>query len=255
MNYKQSLVSCKCAQPMIIRILCLVGLLLPAIAMARPTMLISSAVFPPFTTEAHNGFEDRLIPEMYRRAGFDSEVRRLPGQRGLLMVEDGYMDSTFSRVKGIVKNYDHLVQMKEPTFRRDFVVFSKNRNLDIKDWHSLAPLSVAIINGWKILEWNIKQYKSLQKVKDAKQLFRFLDSGRVDAVVYAKYSGLYLLNELGIDDVVIVGQPLASKDMCVILNQKHRSLLPELDRILRQMKQDGFYQKVFDETIGPLINQ
>jgi len=222
--------------------------------LAQPTMTISSAVFPPFTTQANDGFEDRLIPEMYRRAGFASDVRRLPGQRGLLMVEDGYMDSTFSRVRGITRHYKHLVQMDEPTFRRDFVVFSKNRELNIENWDSLRPLSIAIMNGWKILEWNIKQYKSLNKVKDAHQLFQLLDSGRVDAVVYARYSGLYLIDKLGVNDIFIVGKPLASKDMCVILNDKHRALLPQLNQILRSMKKDGSYQKIFNQTIGKLTD-
>lgn len=218
--------------------------------LAQPVMTISSAVFPPFTTQANDGFEDWLIPEMYRRAGFASDVRRLPGQRGLLMVEDGYMDSTFSRVRGITHHYKHLVQMDEPTFRRDFVVFSKNRELNIENWDSLRPLSIAIINGWKILEWNIKQYKSLNKVKDARQLFKLLENGRVDAVVYARYSGLYLIDKLRVNDIFIVGKPLASKDMCVILNEKHRALLPQLNQILRSMKKDGSYQKIFNQTIG-----
>ncbi len=216
-------------------------------------MVISSAVFPPFTTEAHDGFEDRLIPEMYRRAGFQSDVRRLPGQRGLLMVEDGYMDSTFSRVCGIVKKFKNLVQMDEPTFQRDFVVFSKHKDMHIKNWDSLAPYSVAYINGWKILEWNIKKYKSLHKVKNARQLFRLLQNDRVDAVVFAKYSGLFLLNELGIKDAMIVGRPLASKDMCVILNKRHQKLLPQLNQILRTMKEDGAYQTIFDATLGNLV--
>lgn len=224
-------------------------------ALAQPTLVISSAVFPPFTTEAHDGFEDRIIPEMFRRAGYLSDVRRLPGQRAISLVEEGYMDADFSLVKGIAKRLKNLVQMNEPTFRRDFVVFSKNKNLTIENWDSLKPYSVAFMNGWKILEWNIKNYKSLTKTSNPRQLFKLLDNDRVDTVVYAKYSGLYLIQQMGMKDIAIVGKPLATRDMSVVLNKKHAPLVPRLDQILRDMKQDGFYQQAFDDTIGPLLKQ
>ncbi len=165
------------------------------------------------------------------------------------------MDADFSLVKGITRRLKNLVQMEEPMFQRDFVVFSKNPQMQIENWDSLKPYSVAFMNGWKILEWNIKNYKSITKASSPQQLFKLLANDRIDAVVYAKYSGLYLLQQMNLQDISIVGKPLASKDMCVVLNKKHAALVPELDRILREMKQDGFYQQAFDQTIGPLLAQ
>ena len=236
-------------------ILLMNALLSSALAAAQPTMTISSSIFPPFTNEANTGFEDRIIPEMFRRAGYHSDVRRLPGQRAITLTEEGYMDADFSLVKGITSQLKNLVQMNEPTFRRDFVVFSKNKNMSIEHWNSLKPYAVAFVNGWKILEWNIKNYKSLTKASNPRQLFKLLENDRVDAVVYARYSGLYLLQKMGFTDIAIVGKPLATKDMCVVLHKKHKQLVPRLDKILRDMKQDGFYQQAFDETIGPLLKQ
>ena len=190
---------------------------------------------------------------MYQRAGFNLDVRRLPGQRGLKMVEDGIMDSTFMRVKGIIKRFKNLVQMDEPVFKRDFVAFSRNPDITIENWDSLAPYNVAYVNGWKILEWNIKKYKSIQAVKNTQQLFQLLDNNRVDVIVYAKYAGLYTLKQMGIKDVHIVGKPFATKEMAVILNKKHKDLLPKLNATLKAMKEDGTYQKYFDKTLGQLI--
>lgn len=224
-----------------------------AAALQKPKIVASSADFPPFTTADHKGFEDYLVPEMYRRAGFQLEVHRLPGQRGLKMVEDGNMDSTFMRVKGIIKNFKNLVQMDEPVFKRDFVAFSRNKNINIENWDSLEPYNVAYVNGWKILEWNIKKYKSIQAVKTSKQLFQLLDKNRVDVIVYAKYAGLYTLNQMGIKGVHIVGKPFATKEMAVILNKKHKDILPKLNATLKAMKDDGTYQQYFDKTLGQLI--
>ncbi len=220
---------------------------------AESELLITSAVFPPFTTEARDGFEDRLIPEIYRRAGYSVRIERLPTYRALIMVEEGQADGVTSHVMGITRNFRNLVQMSEPLFRRDFVAFTRDPDLKIRDWNSLEPYSVAIMNGWKILEWNIKRYQSLHKAKNAEQLFRLLDSGRVDVVVYARYSGLYLLDKLGIEGVRIADRPLATRDMALILNKRHADKLPKLDAALREIKRDGTWQEVYDETIGPLL--
>ncbi len=222
---------------------------------ARETLKISSAVFPPFTTENYDGFEERLVSEMYDRIGYDVDFRRLSGQRALKMVEQGRIDSTTMRVIGIVKNFKNMIQMTEPMFERDFVVFSKNRNLPIQNWDSLEPYSIAYMNGWKILDYNVKKYQSKKIAKKATQLFQFLVNDRVDLVIFARYSGLQILQNLGITDVYVVGKPLATKGMSLMLNKKHADLVPKLDNTLRAMKQDGSYQKIFDETLGHLIQQ
>lgn len=220
---------------------------------ADKTINISSAVLPPFTTDNNDGFEDQLIPEMYKRLGLNPVVHRISGKRALTLVEDGEIDSTMSRVIGITKNFKNMVQMKEPIFSRDFIAFTKKKDITINTWEDFKNYNVGFMNGWKILEINIKQYASLTQPKKISQLFKLLENDRVDVIVYAKYAGLYQIDHLGMKDVRIAGKPLASKNLSIIVNKKHSALVPKLDQVLRDMKADGSYQKMYDATITPLI--
>jgi polar amino acid transport system substrate-binding protein len=218
-----------------------------------PTSLtIASEIFPPFSTRDLTGFEDLLAIEMYRRIGIEIDIARLPSERVLANANEGIDDGTHSRVGGMAEKFGNLVQIDESVLSRDYVAFSRHTDIEIADWGSLKPYNVAIINGWKILEWNIKGTKSLAKVKTTEQLFKMLESGRVDIIVYARWAGLHTVRELRLEGVRDLEAPLATRDVYWYLHKKHEALVPQAEAALREMKRDGTYQRIFEQTLGRL---
>lgn len=228
--------------------------LLPfGLSWALPPFVINSEVIEPFSTPALDGFDDRIATEMYKRAGYQLLITRLPAERGLIMADRGIHDGILSRVGGVLQQrYPNLVQLDEPTFQRDFVAFSKQKDLKIESWDDLKDFNVGIITGWKILENNIKNAKTLTKVKGVPQLFRLIEEDRADVIIFARYSGLQKIKDFGITDLQVVGKPLATKDMTYYVHSRHKGLIPKLNESLRAIKEDGTWQQIYADTIGKL---
>ncbi len=218
-----------------------------------PSLTIVSEVFPPHSTADARGFEDLLAKEMFRRIGVAVEIEHLPSERVLLHANQGDKDGAHSRIAGMSEKFPNLVQLRESTMQRDYVAFARGADIEISDWDSLAPYHVGIVNGWKILEWNIKQAKSLTKVRTARQLFQLLDAGRVDIVVYGRWVGLHVIRELGLQGLRDIDPPLATREVFAYLHRKHQDLVPRVSTALGEMKRDGAYQRIFEQTLGHLV--
>lgn len=226
----------------------------PVSAQSPASLTIASEDLPPYSTRERTGFEDLLATEMYRRLGIELRIIPLPSERVLANANAGIEDGVFGRIGGMTEKYPNLVQFEESIRLSEFVAFSRRRDIEISGWDSLKPYNVGIITGWKILEWNIKESKSLTKVKTVRQLFKMLDAGRVDVVVYMRWAGLHSIRELDIEGVRIVEPPLATKKSYWYLHKKHRDLVPRASAMLREMKRDGTYDRIFEQVLGQLVS-
>mgnify|MGYP002525621545 CR=1 FL=1 len=219
---------------------------------AAETLTIAADITPPFSNAEKSGFDDRLIKEIFRRIGYAVAIQNLPSERVLINANDGLLDGTQSRIGGMSEKYPNLVQLEERSREIELVAFTRMSNLEIVDWTSLAPYHVGIVTGWKILEWNIKQSKSLIKVGSAEQLFKMLDARRIDVAVYARWPGLQLIGDLGFKNIRVVDPPFATRDLFAYLHKRHARLIPKASEALRAMKADGSYQRIHDQTLGAL---
>lgn len=222
------------------------------LADAQTSLRIGVVEFPPFSNLDKSGFEDLLSQEMYRRIGVEIDIIHLPAERALANANAGVDDGTGSRVGGMAEQYPNLVQIGENVLSREYVAFTRRNDIEISDWNSLKPYRVGIITGWKILEWNIKGTKSLSKVQTTRQLFKILDAGRVDLIVYGRWAGLHTVQDMDIPNVRDLKPPLATKKVYWYLHKKHTHLVPRASAALQEMKRDGTYQRIFDQTLGQL---
>lgn len=191
---------------------------------------------------------------MFRRIGVAITFNFLPAERGLWNANSGVDDGLATRVGGLSKKYTNLVQFEEKLFDFDFVAFTRNPNVQINGWASFERYSVAIINGWKIFEANIKKTRSLTKVGDSRQLFDMLMADRVDVIAYSKIPGLQFIKENGLQGIRVLAPNLASLPVYFYLHNRHVGLAVKASRELRQMKVDGSYQRIYDATLGGLLN-
>ncbi|GAB4356213.1 MAG: transporter substrate-binding domain-containing protein [Kiloniellaceae bacterium] len=215
---------------------------------------ISASNAPPYSTPDKTGFEDRLFTEIFRRLGIEVRIYDVPSERGLSLLNEGRDDGTLARNAGMAQRYPNLVQFSEKALDREYLAYTKRADIEVTDWNSLAGFDVGIVNGWKILEENITTAGSLIKVRDGAQLFRILDEGRIDLAVFNRWGGLYLLRELGLKGVRALEPPLARRKVFFYMNKRHAALAEQASEVLRQMKLDGSYQRLIDETLGPLTS-
>lgn len=216
------------------------------------TIVLSTANDPPNATDDHTGFCDRIMVEAFKRLGLGLEIVNLPSERALINANEGLDDGNFARVEGLEKQYPNLIRVAEEITTFEFVAFSAAAPFKTTGWASLQPYNVGIITGWKILESNISEVKSLTKVRDEKLLFGLLAAGRTDVVVYDRMQGRVVLRQLGLRGITVLEPPLAMKSMYPYLHKRHADLVPRLEQTIREMRKDGTIRRIAAEVLGPL---
>ncbi len=222
-------------------------------AWGEKILYLNTALTYPLSTATQTGFVDRLVQQALERLGYRLHISHLPAERALINANAGIDDGDLLRIGGLSTLYPNLVQVPEKVIDMDFVAFTRQRQLRIDGWASLPGHAVAIINGWKILEQNIPPETRPDKVKNARQLFTLLLKDRADLVLYSRWAGLGFLSRNQIHGIKILEPPLAKRAMFVYLNKKHRELVPRLAASLRQLKADGSYQRIFEQTLSPVL--
>ncbi|MBF0559412.1 MAG: transporter substrate-binding domain-containing protein [Nitrospirae bacterium] len=236
------------------RILCAFIAVFLAFASAAHSqvLIMNTANDPPNSTDDYSGICDIVMTEAFKRIGIKLEIVNLPSERALINANEGIDDGNYARIEGLEKTYPNLIRVPEEITRFEFSAFSKNVHFKPTGWDSLAPYNVGIITGWKILETNITNAKSLTQVKDETLLFNLLAADRVDVVVYERMQGKYFLNNSGMKNIVVLIPPLTVKSMYPYLHKKHKELVPKLAEALKSMKKDGTYAKIVDGVLKSL---
>lgn len=212
------------------------------------TLVLNTNHISPRSTPQGAGFEDRIIDEAFRRIGLEVKIIDVPSERALINVNEGMDDGNFARIAGLELRYPSLVMVPEKICEFEFAAFTMDPAVKIDGWESLKPYDVGIEIGWKILEANIVGARSLTKVKDHKALFDLLVNGRADLVIFDLMEGEALIKELGFSGVRTIQPLLAKQDMFLYLNLRHAALVPKLAAALREMKNDGTFQRIMSSV-------
>lgn len=192
-----------------------------------------------------------LSREAFSRVGLASKLINTPSERSLQMANQGEVDGEGLRIAGLSQQYPNLVQIPERFIGISFVAFSKDAMINLNQgWESLKPQRIAFITGWKMFEANASDAKVVNRVSTPEQMFRMLDSGRIDLALYTRADGIALIRSLGLSSIAPLSPPLKDVDMYLYLNKKHEALVPQIAQALREMKADGTYNKIMFSIIS-----
>lgn len=211
---------------------------------------LSASDANPYTSPDGSGAADRIVREAFRRAGVEARIVHAPSERSLVNANEGIVAGEYLRIAGLEEHYPNLVRVPEPICEYEFTAFATDRGIRVRGWESLRPYNVGYITGWKILEHNVTGVKSVTTVRNEMALFELLRSGRADLVIYERLRGEALLRRTGNKDIRPLSPPLARREMFLYLNRRHETLVPRVARALRQMKQDGTWQRIMASVPG-----
>jgi len=232
--------------------------ILMAILLSFPTFaenkinLSYSATQPPMHTSQLTGFVDLVLTEAFKRIDYKVDISRVDNEHSLINTNKGIVDGLSQRISGLTKHYPNLIRVPEKIVDWQFVAFSKQNINTSKGWNSLTPYTVAIITGWKIFEYNIPERTSVTKVKNTEQLFNLLNKSRCDIILFERFQGLQFIKKMGYKNMKLLEPAMAKREMFTYLHKKHASLVPKLSRALKEIKNDGTYQLLYDRILAPL---
>lgn len=233
--------------------LLLLAMLLATPLHAAQTLVLVTADQPPLSTNDQNGFSDRVIREACKRLGIEAQIIPLSSARTLSNVEQAIDDGNFLRIAGVEKSFPHLIRVPEAIIEVQFVIFSKRKGLKTPTWSSLKPYHVGYVRGWIIAEQNLKQVRQTTVVENRTSLFKVLESDRIELALAELYGGYYLMHTLNLPQLSIAQPPLATREMFLYLHKRHEKLVPRLAATLKEMKRDGSYDAIFQQTLAPYL--
>jgi polar amino acid transport system substrate-binding protein len=216
------------------------------------TMTASAAA--PLYFEDGSGLYNLLVEEIFKRLNIEIKLVWLPAKRALTSTNDGVYDGNIARTRAVEKKFTNLIRVPEKVFDYEFMAYSKNPSITLPDWASLKPYVVGIINGWQIVERNVADARLVTRANDYEQLFKLLDKGRVEIAILDRAMGSWKLKQLGLD-IYPIEPPIIKQPMFIYLNRKHESLVPEIARVVAEMKQDGTFTAIYEKALPDYGNR
>ncbi len=226
---------------------------LPLGALAENNVFHINTGFPPPVADIYR----LVLNDAFNRIGARVDLRSIAGERSLRLANQGIDDGDCCRIREINQHYPNLVRVEVPVIQVDFVAFVKDESIRLDGWHSLAPYDVGVVKGWKILESGLADHspRKVYTLNSAQSLFSMLEKDRLQVATIGRLVGYKKLHDMGLQGIRVVEPPLVSRQLYLFLNKKHEALVPALEKILRQMREEGVLAAYYQQVVEPLLER
>jgi len=215
---------------------------------ASNKIVINTGNSEPYITEEGGGFYGLITKEIFRRMGIEAKVICVPSERSLINANNGIEDGVIARIEGLEKTYTNLIRVPEIVVDFEFIAYSRDVDFNVDGWDSLKPYHVGFIRGWKIFEKMVVGTEGITYTRGPAQLFNLLENRKIDIALYERWGGLWWTDKLKLD-VHALKPAIDVKPLYIYLNKNHQLMVTEAATVLAEMKKDGTYQKIFDQTL------
>jgi len=220
---------------------------LPASA-SQTRFTINTGFTPPVST-----IFEQIMQQVFERLGRPMDFQEVPAERSLILVNEGTDDAECCRIPRVVaQDYKDLVVVPESVYEVRFCAFSSRADIRVTRWDDLKPYATGTVTGWKILVNNLKRIEPREyyELAEAEAMFRMLEMGRIEVATLGYLSGLKVIKELKLSDIIRpLAPPLATRKLFMMLHKKHAAMIPSLAKILAEMKTDGSIERIVRRTV------
>ena len=239
---------------------------LTILAMASPVLAADEMKFafgndaPPFAWE-EDGQIYGLLPDIAREVvekgmGIKVSVHLHPWKRSQHLVQQGILDAHITNGPLREEWAEHgqevvLMLQVKPFVKKDGPKFGELKKIEtIED---LRPYSLVQHRGAQWDQKNLvdKKFK-VHLVADYDTMFKLLAKGRGDVVAFEAYMARHVIKNLELSDQIVELDASFTGEgfpfhLVVGKKSPFKKIIPQFDDTLRQMKQDGSFQKILDK--------
>ena len=195
-----------------------------------------------------------ILAAVYRRAGIAVTFVDLPAKRSLLESSEGRVDGEVQRILAVQDQYPSLIAV-HPSF--NFIeptAFVTDADLQVDGWTSIAGRSIGIVRGVGSSERGTAGMSRVEAVTTMEQLMQSLAAGRFDVAVNDRFSGLLVIRRLRLEHTVRpLSPPLEHIPLYHFLHERHRDLIPKIERALRDMQASGELERVRQQAMARML--
>ncbi|WP_026960211.1 substrate-binding periplasmic protein [Aliagarivorans taiwanensis] len=180
----------------------------------------------------------QVLEEAYEHLGITVDIEHYPAKRSLSLSNSGMTDGEVMRIKGAEALYPNLVRVPVAICVMESKVYSKNQDLQITGWESMADYKIGIVRG-HLYAAEGTQGMDVTEVHDTHALFKMLKAGRIDVAVAITTDALKTIHTQQLEGVYSSSSVIYQAPLYHYLHAKHSALVPELAQTLQTMNSSG----------------
>jgi polar amino acid transport system substrate-binding protein len=181
-----------------------------------------------------------ILKVVYSRLKIPVELVDLPAKRALMESSAGKLDGEVHRNINVQKQYPTLIMIRPAINYIEPSVFSKKYRFEVKGWDSIKRYTIGIVHGVGTSEDGTRGMEQVLAVTTLDQLMLMLAADRIDVAVSDSFSGLAVVRKLHLEDrIKVLTPPLQKSEIYHFLHNKHRNLVPKVEKVLREMQASG----------------
>ena len=194
-----------------------------------------------------------LLKDIYRRAGLSLEILVMPSRRSLEESSKGRIDGELQRIFAIGKQYPTLIRVPTSYSYFEPAVFSKKYKFKVSGWSSVRDYLIGFVRGMKYAELGTEGFEKLYKVTSCDQLIKMVDAERLDIAITSRFNGLYHIRALNLNSVRQLQPVIERHKVYNYLHEKHRKLIPKIDKVIKSMKKSGELERLREKFIQEIL--
>lgn len=195
-----------------------------------------------------------ILKVLYAKAGIRIEIVPLSGKRALIESSQGRLDGEVHRIHEIGELYPTLIRVPTATNYIEQTVFSKNKEVVVKDCESLRGKLVGRARGVRYAEMCTEGMDTVAVFSDSNSLMKSLNRDIVDYAITSRLNGLVQLKLLGATSVAPLEPTLGKRLLFHYLHEKHQDLIPKLNAILVSMEKTGELERIRQQQIQRILD-
>jgi PAS domain S-box-containing protein len=187
-----------------------------------------------------------IVDALEKKIGQPIEIKLMNWSEAQKIVEAGGADALIQ----INENEERkaIFDFSETLIDSKFSIFTLRGGRKISGTEDLEGMCVGV-EGKGFPRFILENYPSVQLsyIPSVFEGFQMLREGKLDAVVVDEWVGTYILANNKIDNIYIVGEPIAQLQSAIAVKKGNTELLDLINKSLRDMKEDGTYQDIMNK--------
>lgn len=229
---------------------------IPATQVQDRTIIVGSEqAFPPFSTgltdQTAGGFTVELWKAVAAEVGLNYTIRVLPFHEILQEFKKGNIDVLINFAQS--DDRKEIADFTVPHVVVNGAIFVHEGNRSIQSEKDLVGKSIIVLNADLAHDYAVSKGwgKQLVLVNTVEKGLRQLASGKHDAMLLSKLTGLQTLQTIGLTNIEVLKTKVGFSQKFAFAVQKGQSdLLSRLNEGLALTKSNGSYNKIYEKWFG-----
>lgn len=189
---------------------------------------------------AEQAVGEKLLKEVYKRAGIEVSITAMPGKRALQQASSGAMDGETLRVFALGENVKSLIRVPTALSSLQTVAFKKTgADVNVTKKEDLNNYSNVIVTGVLHTHAITEGVSDVNEVSDPAAMFKLVLAGRADLALTSYLDGLASIKQLGIDGIEDIKPALNDQPLFHYVHESKQDVVPVVDAIIKGMADSG----------------